>query len=119
MKTPLANRDLTKKRPEVSLSPECDIAIVGAGPYGLSAGAYFTAKGLGLRVFGRPMEFWTNKMSAGCFYGHPERRRISAIHKIDLRLRAARSSDGSGAMPSLRFLAAAHSVQISLPPKRI
>lgn len=37
----------------------CDVAIVGAGPYGLAAAARLRAvAGLETRVFGRPMSFW-------------------------------------------------------------
>jgi cation diffusion facilitator CzcD-associated flavoprotein CzcO len=41
----------------------CDIAIVGAGPYGLSAAAHLkAANGLHVRVFGEPMSFWEKHM---------------------------------------------------------
>lgn len=44
----------------------CDVAIVGAGPYGLSAAAHLrTIKGLELRVFGEPMSFWSGNMPSG------------------------------------------------------
>ena len=37
----------------------CDVAIIGAGPYGLSAAAHLkAADGLDVRVFGEPMSFW-------------------------------------------------------------
>jgi hypothetical protein len=46
----------------------CDVAIIGAGPYGLSAAAHLrTVKGLELRVFGVPMSFWNRNMPAGMF----------------------------------------------------
>jgi lysine/ornithine N-monooxygenase len=46
----------------------CDVAILGAGPYGLSAGAHLSAiKGLDVRVFGEPMEFWKSNMPNGMF----------------------------------------------------
>lgn len=44
-----------------------EIAIVGAGPYGLSAAAYLKARGLGVGVFGEPMSFWRDHMPAGMF----------------------------------------------------
>jgi lysine/ornithine N-monooxygenase len=44
-----------------------DVAIVGAGPYGLSGAAYLMAKGLGVGVFGEPMSFWRDHMPAGMF----------------------------------------------------
>jgi FAD-dependent urate hydroxylase len=41
----------------------CDVAIVGAGPFGLSAAAYLREiRGLNIRVFGEPMEFWQRCM---------------------------------------------------------
>lgn len=41
----------------------CDVAIVGAGPYGLSAAAHLRQlKGLDLRLFGEPMSFWERHM---------------------------------------------------------
>lgn len=44
----------------------CDVAIVGAGPYGLSAAAHLrTVKGLEVRVFGEPMSFWDRCMPGG------------------------------------------------------
>jgi cation diffusion facilitator CzcD-associated flavoprotein CzcO len=43
----------------------CDVAVVGAGPYGLAAGARLGAvAGLSVRVFGEPMSFWAG-MPAG------------------------------------------------------
>jgi FAD-dependent urate hydroxylase len=45
--------------------PDCFVAVIGAGPYGLSAAAYLRAAGLETRVFGEPMAFWENQMPAG------------------------------------------------------
>ena len=45
-----------------------DVAIVGAGPYGLSAARHLrTVQGLEVRVFGEPMSFWQDTMPAGMF----------------------------------------------------
>jgi cation diffusion facilitator CzcD-associated flavoprotein CzcO len=46
-------------------SQDCHVAVVGAGPYGLSAAAYLRAAGVETRVFGQPMAFWQNQMPAG------------------------------------------------------
>ena len=43
----------------------CDVAIVGAGPYGLSVAAHLGAAGVDYRIFGSPMEFWTKHMPKG------------------------------------------------------
>ena len=41
------------------------LAIIGAGPYGLSIGAHLRARGVGFRIFGNPMENWRTRMPAG------------------------------------------------------
>ncbi len=43
----------------------CDVAIIGAGPYGLSLAAYLKARGVNFRIFGTPMSFWRNHMPKG------------------------------------------------------
>jgi cation diffusion facilitator CzcD-associated flavoprotein CzcO len=43
----------------------CDVAIIGAGPYGLSVAAHLKAAGVNFRVFGKPMGFWRNHMPKG------------------------------------------------------
>lgn len=42
-----------------------DIAIVGAGPYGLSVGAYLHRHRARFRIFGHPMQSWQYHMPAG------------------------------------------------------
>jgi cation diffusion facilitator CzcD-associated flavoprotein CzcO len=50
----------------------CDIAILGAGPYGLSAAAHLAAAdGLDVRVFGEPMSFWEKHMPKGMLLRSP------------------------------------------------
>jgi thioredoxin reductase len=44
------------------MSAPCDVAIVGAGPYGLSVAAHLRAAGLDVRVFGRPLGTWREHM---------------------------------------------------------
>ena len=46
---------------------DVDVAIVGAGPFGLSSGAHLKSKGLGVGIFGDPMSFWRDHMPAGMF----------------------------------------------------
>jgi len=41
------------------------VAIVGAGPYGLSLAAHLAARGIRHRIFGRPMAFWAQIADAG------------------------------------------------------
>ncbi|MFB3814493.1 MAG: FAD-dependent oxidoreductase [Terriglobales bacterium] len=46
-------------------TPDCEIAIIGAGPYGLSAAAHLRAAGADVHVFGRLLEFWKQHMPVG------------------------------------------------------
>jgi len=50
-----------------------DIAIIGAGPYGLSTAAHLLAArpGARLRIFGEPMSFWDTHMPVGMFLRSP------------------------------------------------
>lgn len=41
------------------------VAIIGAGPYGLATAAHLRAAGIETCVFGEPMEFWENQMPEG------------------------------------------------------
>jgi cation diffusion facilitator CzcD-associated flavoprotein CzcO len=52
-------------------SAHCAVAVVGAGPYGLSAGAHLKVKGIAARVFGEPMEFWAHNMPEGMLLRSP------------------------------------------------
>ncbi|MGB8355632.1 MAG: NAD(P)-binding domain-containing protein [Chthoniobacteraceae bacterium] len=42
-----------------------DVAIVGAGPYGLSLAAHLRARGVKFRIFGPPMKTWRDEMPPG------------------------------------------------------
>jgi thioredoxin reductase len=42
-----------------------NIVIIGAGPYGLSIAAHLHARGIGFRLFGKPMFNWQAKMPRG------------------------------------------------------
>lgn len=44
------------------MSGRCDIAIIGAGPYGLSLAAHLVAAGIDVRIFGRPLTTWSEHM---------------------------------------------------------
>ena len=43
----------------------CDVVVVGAGPYGLSAAAHLSGVNRDVRLVGSPMEFWRRHMPAG------------------------------------------------------
>jgi FAD-dependent urate hydroxylase len=44
-----------------------DVAVVGAGPYGLACTAHLRALGLDVRTLGRPMDLWERQMPIGMF----------------------------------------------------
>jgi FAD-dependent urate hydroxylase len=43
----------------------CQVAIVGAGPYGLAAAAHLRSANVDVRAFGKAMEFWDCQMPPG------------------------------------------------------
>lgn len=47
------------------MNPTIQVAIVGAGPYGLSIAAHLRARGISCGIFGRPMEVWRLHMPKG------------------------------------------------------
>src|SRR4051812_48047190 len=55
---------LARSNRRLSMSDETDVAIVGAGPYGLSLASHLAHRGVRFRIFGRPMENWL-KMPRG------------------------------------------------------
>jgi FAD-dependent urate hydroxylase len=50
---------------------KCDVAVLGAGPYGLSVAAHLRQSKLDLRVIGEPMSFWERQMPAGMLLRSP------------------------------------------------
>jgi thioredoxin reductase len=48
----------------LSVTKICDVAVVGAGPHGLSLAAHLRARGMDFRVFGKPMDSWATRMPA-------------------------------------------------------
>lgn len=73
----------------------CDIAIIGAGPYGLSAAAHLKASGLTVRIFGSPMEFWADKMPAGMLLRSPREASNIADPQSALTLEAYETASGT------------------------
>jgi len=49
------------------VSEAVDVAIVGAGPYGLSLAAHLEAAGVRYRQFGQPMDLWRARMPRGMY----------------------------------------------------
>ena len=49
----------------------CDVAVLGAGPYGLSVAAHLRQSNWAIRVIGEPMSFWERHMPAGMLLRSP------------------------------------------------
>jgi Pyridine nucleotide-disulphide oxidoreductase len=47
------------------VSAPVEVAVVGAGPYGLSLAAHLDSAGIQTRIFGRPMDSWRSHMPEG------------------------------------------------------
>jgi cation diffusion facilitator CzcD-associated flavoprotein CzcO len=47
------------------LREQSHVAIIGAGPYGLSIAAHLRAAGTPFRIFGRPLQYWCEQMPNG------------------------------------------------------
>jgi cation diffusion facilitator CzcD-associated flavoprotein CzcO len=58
---------------------DCEVVVVGAGPYGLSLGAHLNSAGIETRVLGRPMSFWRENMPKGMKLRSP----WAATHIVD------------------------------------
>jgi FAD-dependent urate hydroxylase len=64
---PAASVDTTERTRPVA---RCDVAVIGAGPYGLAAAAHLRAAGLATRAFGHTMAFWRRNMPKGMKLRH-------------------------------------------------
>ncbi len=48
-------------------SLDTDVAVIGAGPYGLSIAAQLGGRGVNRQIFGTPMDTWRNHMPRGMY----------------------------------------------------
>jgi cation diffusion facilitator CzcD-associated flavoprotein CzcO len=49
----------------VSRMDDCEVAVIGVGPYGLAAAAHLRRAGVGTVAFGDAMSFWRQNMPKG------------------------------------------------------
>jgi FAD-dependent urate hydroxylase len=100
-------------------SKDCNVSVIGAGPYGLSAAAYLQAAGVERRVFGEPMSFWENQMPEGmCLRSNWGASHI-ADPKGQFTLDAYRDQNGNHIgkpIPLERFVAYGHWYQRQVVP---
>ncbi len=76
-------------------SSDYDVAVIGAGPYGLSAATYLKALGLSVKVFGEPMAFWANTMPEGMLLRSPRVATTIADPESALSLEAFEAATGT------------------------
>lgn len=63
-----APKALSRQRPY-----DCQVAVIGAGPYGLAVVAHLRHAGVDVRCFGEPMATWERHMPAGMVLRSPRR----------------------------------------------
>jgi len=104
---------------------KCEVVIVGAGPYGLSAAAHLRElKGLDVRLFGEPMSFWERHMPKGMILRSPWAGSHIADPENRLTLDVYRMVNGNHHLaypiPSTNFIKYGHwfHEQIALPADR-
>jgi FAD-dependent urate hydroxylase len=72
----------------------CKVAVVGAGPYGLSVAAHLKHAGVAVHVFGEPMAFWRRNMPKGMIIRSPWRATHLSDPSCALSLEAFASAYG-------------------------
>jgi len=86
--------------------PNTEVAIVGAGPHGLSAAVHLRRAGVDARVFGDPMSFWRS-MPAGMLLRSNWSATNIAEHRGELSLDSYQAESGtrfSTPVPLERFI---------------
>lgn len=98
--------------------PRTDVAVVGAGPYGLAATAHLRRAGVDLRIFGEPMSFW-GTMPKGMLLRSNWTATCIAEHRGPLSLDAYIAATGQGVarpVPLDRFIPYGEWVQRQVAP---
>jgi FAD-dependent urate hydroxylase len=76
---------------------DCEAVVLGAGPYGLSAASHLKAAGVDVRIFGKPMDFWADKMPAGMLLRSP---RVASNISDPARRTTLDAYESSAAVPA-------------------
>lgn len=74
---------------------DSEVAIVGAGPYGLSAAAHLWKLGVDACVFGEPMQFWVTGMPEGMLLRSPRPASTISDPRAAFTLEAYESASGT------------------------
>jgi hypothetical protein len=56
---------------QANLGDDCEVAVIGAGPYGLAVAAHLRSAKISTRAFGGPMSFWREHMPRGMMLRSP------------------------------------------------
>jgi thioredoxin reductase len=64
-RVPFRNKQLLGSFSGVYVTQFCDVAIIGAGPYGLSLAAHLAHAGVDFRIFGKTLSTWRDHMPKG------------------------------------------------------
>ena len=100
-------------------SKDCNVLVIGAGPYGLSSAAYLRSAGVETRVVGDPMSFWEKQMPKGMFLRSGWKASTIADPRAEVTLDAYRTSVGNHwayPVPLDRFVGYGHWYQKKLVP---
>ena len=81
-------------------SVDCEVIVIGAGPYGLSAASHLRALGIEVLVLGEPMRFWANEMPEGMLLRSPREASTISDPRSELTLEAYEAA--SGTKPAVR-----------------
>jgi cation diffusion facilitator CzcD-associated flavoprotein CzcO len=85
----------------VAARQDCNVAVIGAGPYGLAVAAHLKAAGVETLVVGEPMGFWRNNMPSGMRVRSPWRATHIADPADELSLDAYARLVGMTPSPQL------------------
>ena len=73
-------------------SVDCELTIVGAGPYGLSAASHLLEAEVEPRIHGKPMEFWDRNLPPGMILRSPREASTISDPKARFTLEAYESA---------------------------